>query len=41
MITVDMLVPEWAEEEREKLKDLIEECREREGEITENSIKLR
>jgi len=30
MKTVDQLVSEWTEEERENLKDLIEECRERE-----------
>lgn len=30
MKTVDQLVSEWTEEEREKLKELIEECRERE-----------
>ncbi len=29
-MTVDQLVSEWTEEEREKLKDLIDECRERE-----------
>ena len=37
MKTVDQLVSEWTEEEREKLKDLIEECREREKTISENS----
>jgi hypothetical protein len=30
MKTVDQLVSEWTEEEREKLKGLIDECRERE-----------
>jgi len=30
MKTVDQLVSEWTEEERENLKDLIQECRERE-----------
>jgi len=29
MKTVDQLVSEWTEEEREKLRDLIEESRER------------
>jgi len=37
MKTVDQLVSEWTEEEREKLQDLIEECRERERAIKENS----
>jgi len=37
MKTVDQLVSEWTEEEREKLKDLIEECREREKTIFESS----
>jgi hypothetical protein len=37
MKTVDELVSEWTEEEREKIKDLIDECREREKQITENS----
>ena len=37
MKTVDQLVLEWTEEEREKLKDLIEECRERERALIENS----
>jgi len=37
MKTVDQLVSEWTEEEREKLKDLIEECREREKKISESS----
>ena len=41
MKTVDQLVSEWTEEEREKLKDLIEECREREKTISENSKKSR
>jgi len=30
MKTVDQLISEWTAEERENLKDLIEECRERE-----------
>ncbi len=37
MKTVDQLVSEWTEEEREKLKDLIDECREREKKLLENS----
>jgi seryl-tRNA synthetase len=37
MKTVDQLVSEWTEEEREKLKDLIEECREREKKLLESS----
>jgi predicted nucleic acid-binding Zn-ribbon protein len=37
MKTVDQLVSEWTEEEREKLKELIDECREREKKISENS----
>ena len=37
MKTVDQLVSEWTEEEREKLKDLIEECREREEKLLESS----
>lgn len=37
MKTVDQVVSEWTEEEREKLKDLIEECRERERALIENS----
>jgi len=41
MKTVDQLVSEWTEEEREKLKDLIEECREREKNISENSKRSR
>lgn len=41
MKKVDELVAEWSEEEREKLKDLIEECREREKEIIENSKRSR
>jgi predicted nucleic acid-binding Zn-ribbon protein len=41
MKTVDQLVLEWTEEEREKLKDLIEECREREKNISENSKRSR
>jgi len=41
MKKVDELVAEWSEEEREKLKDLIEECREREKEIMENSRRSR
>jgi hypothetical protein len=41
MKNVDELVAEWSEEEREQLKDLIEECREREKEIMENSGRSR
>jgi predicted nucleic acid-binding Zn-ribbon protein len=41
MKTVDQLVSEWTEEEREKLKDLIDECREREKKISENSERSR
>ena len=37
MKTVDQLVSEWTEEERERLRDLIEECREREKKISESS----
>jgi predicted nucleic acid-binding Zn-ribbon protein len=37
MKTVDQLVSEWTEEERDKLKDLIEESRERERKLVENS----
>jgi predicted nucleic acid-binding Zn-ribbon protein len=37
MKTVDQLVSEWTEEEREKLRDLIEESRERERRLLENS----
>ena len=37
MKTVDQLVSEWTEEERDKLKDLIEESRERERRLVENS----
>jgi predicted nucleic acid-binding Zn-ribbon protein len=37
MKTVDQLVSEWTEEEREKLRDLIEECRERERRLSEIS----
>jgi predicted RNase H-like nuclease (RuvC/YqgF family) len=37
MKTVNELVSEWTEEEREKFKDLIDECRERERRIIENS----
>jgi hypothetical protein len=37
MRTVDELVSEWTEEERENLKGLIEECREREKALIENS----
>jgi predicted nucleic acid-binding Zn-ribbon protein len=39
MKTVDQLVSEWTEEEREKLRDLIEECRERERRLSEISGK--
>lgn len=41
MKNVDELVAEWSEEEKEQLKDLIEECREREKEIMENSRRSR
>jgi predicted nucleic acid-binding Zn-ribbon protein len=41
MKTVDQLVSEWTEEERENLKDLIEECREREKKISESSKRSR
>ena len=41
MKTVDQLVSEWTEEEREKLKDLIVECREREKKISESSKRSR
>ncbi len=37
MKTVDMVISEWSDEEREKLKDLIEECRQREIELIKNS----
>ncbi len=37
MKTVDELVSEWTEEEREKLRDLIEESRERESKLLENA----
>ena len=37
MKTVDELVSEWTEEEREKLRDLIEESREREKKLMENA----
>ncbi len=37
MKTVDELVSEWTPEEREKTRDLIQECRERERELIENS----
>ncbi len=37
MKTVDQLVSEWTEEEREKFRDLIEESRERERKLLENS----
>jgi len=37
MKTVDQVVSEWTEEEREKFKDLIEECRGRERASIENS----
>jgi predicted nucleic acid-binding Zn-ribbon protein len=41
MKTVGQLVSEWTEEERERLKDLIEECREREKKISENTKRSR
>jgi len=37
MKTVDQLVSEWTEEERENLKDLIQECRERERKSLERA----
>jgi hypothetical protein len=37
MKTVDQLVSEWTEEERETLKDLIDECRQRERRSLERS----
>jgi len=37
MKTVDQVVSEWTEEEREKLKELIDECRERERKSLERS----
>jgi len=37
MKKVDQIVSKWTEEEREKCKDLIEECRIRERQLIENS----
>lgn len=37
MKSVNEIISEWTKEEREKLKDLIEECRERERRLIENS----
>jgi len=37
MKTVDEVVSEWTREERERFRDLIEECREREEQLIENS----
>ena len=37
MKTVEELVSEWTVEEREEFKDLIEECRDREKRLIENS----
>ena len=37
MKTVDQLVAEWTEEERERLRDLIDESLERERKLLENS----
>ncbi len=37
MKSVDELVSEWTLEEREMMKDLIDECREREKKLGENS----
>jgi len=37
MKTVDEVVSAWTEEEREQFKDLIEECRQREKILKENS----
>ena len=41
MKSVEELVSEWTEEEREKFRDLIEESREREKKIQENSKRNR
>ena len=41
MKTVDELVADWSEDERELLKDLIDECREREKRVIENSRRSR
>lgn len=37
MKTVDQVLSEWSGEEKERLKDLIEECREREKKLIEYS----
>ena len=39
MKTVNEVVSNWTEEERTELRDLIEECRQREKELTVNSKK--
>ena len=39
MITVEQIVSKWTPSERERFKDLIEECRKRERTILENSEK--
>jgi hypothetical protein len=41
MKTVNEVVAEWSEEERERLKDLIKDCREREKGVIENSRRSR
>jgi uncharacterized protein YfcZ (UPF0381/DUF406 family) len=41
MKMVDEIVAEWSGEEREQLKDLIEECRARENRLIENSRRSR
>lgn len=37
MKTVDQVLSEWSEEEKEQFKDLIEECLERERKLVEHS----
>lgn len=37
MKKVDQIVSKWTEEEREKFKELIEECQNRERQLIENS----
>jgi len=39
IIPVDELIKDWTDEEKEELKDLIEECRERETRNHENSVR--
>ena len=41
MKKVDEVVAGWTEDEREMLKDLIQECREREKILIENSIETK